>query len=158
MNAETIARKARKSISRFCIEECRSYCCRKGYLVLTKKETELITQNQINKYEKQGALKKLNENAYSLCLSKLENGCPRLENFKCTIHQRKNRPAACKEFPLFIQGKKITLSQRCPAVRNNLFYPYIHQLIKIGYKVSPANAYSDFEINPALIKKTVKNP
>ena len=44
MNAEKIANKARKSISKYCIDECHAYCCRKGYLVATPKEYRKITR------------------------------------------------------------------------------------------------------------------
>ena len=44
MKAEEIAEKARRSISKFCAEECKAYCCRKSYLVLTSEEVDLVAQ------------------------------------------------------------------------------------------------------------------
>ncbi len=46
MDAEQIAEKARKSISKFCYEECNAYCCRKGYLILNKDEVDVVTQGK----------------------------------------------------------------------------------------------------------------
>ncbi len=54
---ERILDEARRSISKFCIEECKAYCCRKGHLTLTAKETDLITQNKTKEFEKQGTIK-----------------------------------------------------------------------------------------------------
>ena len=49
---EQILDEARSSISKFCIEECKAYCCRKGHLTLTAKETDLITQNKLYNFMK----------------------------------------------------------------------------------------------------------
>src|SRR3989344_5575527 len=46
MNPETIAQQARKSISSYCINECKAYCCRKGFLVFSSKESSIIPDLQ----------------------------------------------------------------------------------------------------------------
>jgi len=61
MDVEKIAKKARKSISKFCSEECRSYCCRKGYLVLTPSQADLVTQKKKKEYEDKKLLKGIKE-------------------------------------------------------------------------------------------------
>ena len=66
----------------------------------------------------------------------LRNGCPRLKDNLCIIHNNSKRPVVCKQFPIFIQNKKIKLSSWCLAVKMNLFYPYVHEFLKIGYKLS----------------------
>lgn len=133
MNAELIAKQARKSLSSYCVEECRAYCCRKGYLVLNLKECELITGGRIKELSELGVLKPLEFGQWSLHLGNSNYPCPCLKDFMCTIHKRKYRPLACKEFPLFLEGKTIRLSQRCPAVRAGKLYPFVHKLLRLGY-------------------------
>ena len=58
MKAEEIAEKARRSISRFCAEECKAYCCRKSYLVLTVEEMGLVTQGMRDELEDRKILEK----------------------------------------------------------------------------------------------------
>ena len=129
---ERILDEARTSISKFCIEECKAYCCRKGHLTLTAKETDLITQNKTKKFEKQGIIKK-NKEVFSLNLGK---SCPSLTDFKCTIHKDPERPLVCKQFPIFITEKSIRFSKGCTAVTKRLFYPYEKQFLNQGYKLT----------------------
>ena len=94
-------------------------------------------------------LKKIDSNKFSL---NMNSGCPMLKDFKCTIHKNKNRPEACKQFPIFIEGKTIRLSQRCPAVKEGLLYPFIKKMISQGY-VLDKKEYLNMEIvdlNPGL--------
>ena len=133
MKAEEIAEKARRSISRFCIEECKAYCCRKSYLVLTVEEMDLVTQGIENKLEDRKILKKMNKERYFL---NLRDGCPSLKNNLCVIHNNSKRPLVCKQFPIFIKNKNIQLSPSCLAVKRDLFYPYVHEFLKLGYKIS----------------------
>ena len=88
MDAEQIAQKARKSISRFCFEECKSYCCRKGYLILTMLEAGLIGAEKRKELEEQGILKSNEKGGYSLYLGTPEKPCPHLSDYKCTIHRK----------------------------------------------------------------------
>lgn len=138
MEAENIAKKARKSISQFCFEECNAYCCRKGYLLLTKKELDLVAGKKQIKIQLQ------KDNKYSLFLG---DTCPSLQgNFKCKIHRNRNRPQACKEFPIFIYEKNIILSGRCLAVKQGKFYPYIKQWLKLGYKIHETDSLEGWEL------------
>jgi Fe-S-cluster containining protein len=143
MNAEKIAQKARKSISKFCSEECKAYCCRKGYLVLDKKETKLILDTILKDSKDMNIIKNISKDKYSLFLGDEEKPCPGLFNFKCTIHKKRNRPLACKQYPIFINGKKISISHRCLAVKQGLFYGFIKQWKRLGYKVEETNSYCD---------------
>ena len=159
MNAEHIARKARRSISRYCYEECKSYCCRKGYLPVKKNEVDAVTQGRKEELMRKGVLKKIKDEKYSLYMGDYDAPCPSLFDYKCLIHKKKNRPDACKQFPLFIEGCLIKLSPRCPAVKEGLFYPYVSQLLRLGYKVVKADQYADMEIynfDPEKSKKTNK--
>ncbi len=145
VNVDLLLKKARKSIGKFCIEECKSYCCRKGYLVLSKKEIKLILDNKEKEYE--DCVKKLDENKYSLYMGTNNKPCPRLlENFFCSIHTKRNRPLACKEFPIFIKEDIIYLSSRCLAVKQGLFFPYIKKLQKLGYKLAPVENFKALEV------------
>ena len=129
---ELILDEARKSISNFCIKDCKAYCCRKGHLTLTKKEADLITQNKTKEFEKQGRIKD-NKGTFSLNLA---NSCPSLNDFKCIIHKNQNRPLVCKQFPIFITEKSIRFSKGCTAVTKRLFYPYEKQFLNRGYKLT----------------------
>lgn len=139
MEAEKIIEEARNSIGTFCMEECKSYCCRKGYLVLTQEQVSLVSNSMRKELEDTKKLK-LIMGKYSLDLSVT---CPSLKDYKCSIHTHENRPQACKDFPLFIDKKWIKLSPRCLAVKMNKLYPYIHQLLKLGYRLALSNPYSD---------------
>lgn len=146
MDTEKIAEKARKSISRYCIEECKAYCCRKGYLNLKPDQVNIITQGRRKELEEKKILHKINENNYSLYLGNHDMSCPSLnDDFTCRIHKDKNRPLACRQFPLFLEGKTIRLSSRCPAVKEGRLYPYVYKLTARGYKEAESNSYSDFD-------------
>ena len=133
MNIERVVKEARKSISNFCIEECKAYCCRKGCLTLTSKEVDLITHGKTKEFEVSGTIVRKEGESYVLDLGR---SCPSLKNFKCVIHNNPERPSICKEFPIFIKDRSISFSQGCPAVRKKLFYPYEKQFLKLGYKLT----------------------
>jgi Fe-S-cluster containining protein len=143
MNVEKIVNKARKSIGAFCNKECKAYCCRKGYLVLDKKETKLIMDTIVKKSKDMNCIKKINNEHYTLFLGDESKPCPGLLDFKCTIHKNKNRPLACQEYPIFIRDNKIDLSHRCLAVKQGLFYGLISQLKKLGYEVEETDSSFD---------------
>lgn len=135
--AENIAMKARNSISSYCSSECKAYCCRKGYLLMTSKEKDLVVNNHNNELNDNGCLIKTEKGEYSLDLDSAHQGCPSLDGNKCKIHKNPDRPKACKEFPLFLwDNKMIRMSERCPAVRADLFYPFIAEFKLMGYNVS----------------------
>ncbi len=133
MKAEEIAEKARRSISKFCSEECKAYCCRKSYLVLTSKEVDLVAQGVRTGLEDKKIVKKTKGEDYFL---NLRNGCPCLKGNLCIIHNNSKRPEVCKQFPIFIKNKNIRLSSGCLAVKNDLFYPYVHEFLKLEYNIS----------------------
>ena len=129
MEIETLAKEARNSIGEFCMEECKSYCCRKGYLSLSKKEAALLSDNRIDEWVKKRLLHKLGK-----------------KYFKCTVHKDPNRPKACQNYPIFIKGNKIRLSSRCLAVNADKLYPYISQFLKLGYKIEHSYSLEDADI------------
>ena len=148
MDAEAIADEARKSIGKFCIEECRAFCCRKCYLVLEEDEVDVVVQGRKTELEGKGLLKRLASGKYSLNMGTSDMPCPSLDliTFKCGIHTHPKRPMTCRNFPLFIKGKKIMLSPRCLAVRRGMFYPSIVRLKMMGYSLVKPEEYSDIEI------------
>ena len=135
MKAEEIANKARDALSEYCINECSAYCCRKGYLILSKKEMELITNDKENLLRSEGFIRPLLGGKYSVILGNSLGGCPSLKDSKCTIHKNSERPLACKEFPIFISGKQVRISKRCFGAKTGLLYPYIRELISLGYEI-----------------------
>lgn len=142
MEVEKLLDEARDSIGQFCSEECRAFCCRKGYLVIKEDEIELVTQGRKKELEHKGIIKKI-DSSYSLNLGSVEGGCPSLKDFKCMIHKEKKRPEACKKFPIFFENSTVLLSGRCLAVKQGRLYPYISALIRAGIKVREGNSLAD---------------
>ncbi|MDP3918397.1 MAG: YkgJ family cysteine cluster protein [Nanoarchaeota archaeon] len=135
MTPESIANKARNSLKDYCFLECNAYCCRKGYLVLNKKE-----YLKLDKQKDYKILEKWDPTKISFTFF-LGSGCPALcPDFKCKIHKSINRPSPCKEFPIFIKGNNVILSGRCLAVRQGKFYPYINQWTKLGLNINITNS------------------
>ena len=134
MDNQEIAKRARKSISSYCFDECHAFCCRKGHLIVTQEELDKITGNDVDAYKPR--IKKLEDGKYSLYNGGSDQACPSLDkDLKCKIHTDKLRPLVCKEFPLFIKEGFVILSQRCPAVAEGKFYPFIKQLQLNGLKI-----------------------
>lgn len=152
MNIQKYLDKARKSISRFCAEECKAYCCRKGYLVLTLEQTKIIIKDKIYDFEQRGLLKKNGKN-YSLFIGNYDYPCPCLQEHKCIIHRSPQRPLACKDFPIFITENTIRFSPRCLAVKLNMFYPHIKKLMKMSYNIDESNTIFDSEFYNIPIEK-----
>lgn len=149
-----IANKARNSLGKYCIEECKAFCCRNGYLVFGEESVKIISQDKIKELEKKGILKKLKNGKYSLFLGNFEVPCPSLniKDYTCKIHKNKNRPNACQDFPLFIEGKTIKLSPRCPAIKENKLYPYLKKLIMKGYKIEEYECIPELSIFDISLK------
>lgn len=135
--AEKLAAKARSSISKYCYTECKSFCCRKGYLILSKKEAVLVMGVQMSKLKKEDIPAINEEGKYLLNIGTKDRSCPRLNKYKCDIHKHAGRPKACKEFPIFIwENKKIRISERCQASREGRFYKYAAKFKSLGYDVN----------------------
>jgi Fe-S-cluster containining protein len=126
---------ALKEISEYCINECHAFCCRKGYLILKPEEVELVVGDKKDILIENGDLKEMNNGKFSLNLGNFFGNCPQLENFKCKIHTNNKRPATCKDFPIFIVGREIKISSRCPAKRENKFFRLVKEAEKNGYKI-----------------------
>jgi hypothetical protein len=134
LNPETLANSARRSISDYCINDCNSFCCRKGYLVLSFDEMKLTVSDQRRPLEDAGFLTEIDNKEFILNLSN-PNACPRLKNNLCSIHKNPKRHLPCKEFPIFITGNKVRFSDRCTAVKADKFYSYIHKFKKMGFEI-----------------------
>jgi Fe-S-cluster containining protein len=124
--AEDLAVRARESLSSYCYNECLAYCCRKGYLLLSEPEVTLFHMDI-----KDLVIMPI-DGTYIFNLSK---GCPNLKEYKCLIHNNPQRPKACKEFPLFIFGKTVVVTEDCPAVKQNRLYPFLAEFKSMGYKL-----------------------
>jgi Fe-S-cluster containining protein len=142
-DAERLAVKARNSISKYCYSECNAYCCRKGYILLNTNEAKLVTgktQKGLEKLKEIGVLIKTEKGKYVIDLAEKQTGCPSLNESRCIIHDNPKRPAACKEFPLFIwkiDGKDIIhVSERCPAVKEGMLYPYLAKFKMMGFDIN----------------------
>jgi Fe-S-cluster containining protein len=96
---------------------------------LSEKEAKLVIGAEI---ENQNIVTLTKDRQFLLNLG--VKGCPKLNKFKCKIHKHVNRPKACREFPIFLwENKKVKVSERCPAARENLFYRYLAEFKSLGY-------------------------
>ncbi len=145
MDAESIAKIARKAISQFCIEECKAFCCRKGYLIMTHNEAELVTQGRLEELKQCGMITITSTGKYAMNMGVL-GGCPSLVDYKCTIHKRRLRPDTCRKFPIFIEGNNIKISSRCFAAKAGLLYPFIARMKAAGYRIIQGDSYADSSI------------
>lgn len=138
MDIQIIVSKARDSISDYCMNECNAYCCRKGFLILTEEELDLLTGSKREELEAKEFIKPQDNNKFSLNFSNHLGSCPQLKDSKCLIHKNPKRPSTCEKFPIFVdeEKKEIRLSPRCFAVKENKLYPYIHQFLELGFKVN----------------------
>lgn len=133
--AEKLAITARASIGDYCHSECKASCCRKGYLLLTAKEVKLLSARKKDLKTIPVELE-IGKRGYVFELGAKNAGCPHLQDYKCMIHKNPCRPKACKEFPLFIWEKKtVMVTYACPAVKENMLYPYLAEFKKKGYKL-----------------------
>jgi Fe-S-cluster containining protein len=135
--AEQIADKARASISDFCINECGAYCCRKGYIMVRQHQlNQMASKEKQEILEKEGKIKEYPfAGKIQVDFTNSLGGCPALKNNMCTIHKNPERPRVCHEFPIFILGDKIKISQKCPAHQNNKFYPFIREFKELGFEI-----------------------
>lgn len=129
MRPESIAAAARRSISRYCAQECGAYCCRKGTLIVRGAQVPLVTQGAQAELEAQGRLHRREDGSYALSLA---GGCPSLEGVHCMIHAHRGRPPQCRQFPLFLNEGRIRLAYACPAVERGLLYPFVRRLLAAG--------------------------
>lgn len=130
-----IADEARNSLSKYCIEECKAYCCRKGYIIITPEEADLLIGNKQEKLISEEKLIELLGGKFSFNFTNSFEGCTQLKDGKCLIHKNKKRPKVCHEFPIFITGKTIRLSPRCYGVKAGLLYPFIKKFKELGYEI-----------------------
>ena len=136
---EKIADAARNSLGDYCMNECKAYCCRKGFLVVTEDQADTVTQGQTKQLISEKKLTPIEGGGLALDFG-ATGGCPSLKDFKCTIYTDKKRPKACGDFPVFIwKNEVVRLSTKCPAVRENKLYPYMDKIKKLGYKLSYSN-------------------
>jgi hypothetical protein len=144
--ANILADEARNSISKYCFEECHAYCCRKGYLVLKPEEVDTVTQGRKEELLEKGILKKLKTD-YSLFMGNYDQPCPSMdEKCMCKIHKSPFRSKVCADFPLFIEGDLVRLSIRCPAVKENLLFPFVKQLQALGFKIIKPDSFGALEL------------
>jgi hypothetical protein len=129
LNSNSTELRARVALGDYCFTDCKAYCCRKGYIDLTPKEYELIFK--IDKKNKP----KEKISAF------LGDSCPALStDFKCNIRNDPLHPKTCKEYPIFIRGKKVILSGNCLAVINNKFYPFISEWLSQDFEIIISNS------------------
>jgi len=125
MEASEILKEAQDIFNNYCASTCKSMCCKKGSLSLTKKESSLFKNSE-----------KLIEKENGLYEYKLSPGCQYLdENNFCKIHKNKEIPHLCSEYPFFIKSKLILVAEKCPAVQNDKLIHVIKNLKENGFKI-----------------------
>lgn len=146
MDPDAIANKARNSLSRFCMDECKSYCCRKGFLPVQPDELPIVLNHKDEQYK--DLIKTQSDGSYRMYMGKQDKPCPSLDaNYQCEIFTHSKRPSVCHEFPLFLHPtQKIGFaSPRCLAVREQKLFPYIKQLEMQGYRFLHETEYADMD-------------
>lgn len=138
MNIQELATLARQSISEYCMYDCQAYCCRKGFLILSRDELDLLVGSKRADLEQKDFIKPQDDGAFSLNLGNHLGSCPQLANSKCRIHKDPARPSTCEKFPIFIdeEKKEVRLSPRCFAVKENKLYAFTHDCMQLGFKVN----------------------
>lgn len=134
MKIETICRDARRSLDLFCKDECSSYCCRKGQLVLNDKDMDFVCQDKRKKLEKDGFITDFDDK-FILKLKNNLGGCPSFKDNRCIIHKSRKRPRICKDFPVFLRDDTVELSTGCYAVKAGLLFRYAYKIRQLGYKI-----------------------
>ncbi len=132
---ERLANKSRADLSDYCVNECHAYCCRKGYLIVSEPEMILMSNDKKDLLLKENSLRELIDGKFSLNFENKLGGCPALKDSKCLIHKNENRPQTCKDFPIFILGNKIKISNRCPAKKDNKFFKFVKEAQVLGYEI-----------------------
>lgn len=142
---EKLADEMRESLSDFCINECKAFCCREGHLIVRDDELDLICSSEaiVERLKTEGAIQ---EKMFGKNLLSFKNSCGScpaldLENCKCKIHSNHARPRTCKEFPIFIFGKEIKISSRCPAKTEGKFFKFEKDAERLGYKIVDGFSY-----------------
>jgi len=137
-NIQQLANEARNHISEYCMTECNAYCCRKGYLILSSEEVDLLVGDKRSELEKNEFIKPQDDGLFSFSLSNDSGHCPQLNGSKCMIHKNSSRPSTCSSYPIFIneEKKEIRLSPRCFAVRDNKLYLYVKKFLELGFKLN----------------------
>ncbi|MBU0757883.1 MAG: YkgJ family cysteine cluster protein [Nanoarchaeota archaeon] len=144
MDIESIALKARKSIENVCIDDCKAYCCRKGYITLKEDELKLVTQGKDEYLLHEKILEKKSDGKYTLSFEALDF-CPSLKNTLCLIHKNPKRPKVCRDYPLFIAKNSIYISPSCLAFKQGKFFAYIKKFRALGMVVEEKDPFSDIE-------------
>ncbi len=128
-------KEARESISNYCINTCKSKCCRKGKLILlNSNEVNTICGKKEEEYLITKILEKTENNFWHYNLEKQK--CPHLrDDSKCNIHKKEYRPQVCNDFPIFKTKNYIIPANICPAVKEGLLNEYIEKMRNKGYKI-----------------------
>ena len=134
---EKISEETKENLGEFCIKECRAYCCRKGYMIVTPDEARLLAGENFDKLIEDKTLRELSSGKFILQFHNNLGGCPSLDLKDCTckIHKNPGRPSTCRDFPIFIVGREIKISPRCPAKKAGKFFKFEHEAINLGYKI-----------------------
>ena len=112
MNIQELVSQARNSIGEYCMNECNAYCCRKGYLVLSEKELDLLVGEKRVELVSKGDIKEQEDGSFSLHLGNHLGACPRLDGAQCSIHKHPSRPKTCEKFPIFLDEEKKEIRRR----------------------------------------------
>ncbi len=131
-----IIEKIRKNIGEYCMCNCKSLCCKSGYLPI-KNDEELrfiVGDERYKNREKDSFIEKTKYNGYLLKLTP-ENPCPKFKNNKCSIYNSKNRPKICREYPISFTKTQVIISPTCPAFENNVMKKELEELKKLGMKI-----------------------
>jgi Fe-S-cluster containining protein len=131
---QRILKEARESLSDYCINVCKAFCCRTGYIKTREEKARFIAGERFEKMFKMKKIEKSKDGSYVIHLR--EGGCPRLDKKTCfcTIHTHELKPITCEIFPINVKGDYFFISQRCPAIRESKLYLFTAQLAQLRLK------------------------
>ena len=134
-NVLKIINEARNSLGPFCIEKCKSLCCKKGSLILFNNfEIIMIAGEKIEEYTKKRILSMTPSGNFLYDLERAP--CRHLgKDFYCKIWKEENRPRVCQDFPLFVKDNYVITGDLCPAIKEGILDVYLEKLKKLGLKI-----------------------
>jgi len=135
-NLEKVIWRLREKVSEFCLDRCSGECCRWGYNIdVSEKEAGAIFGVLDVGGIEDSRLDYSCEGEFELVLGP----CPALVSVngrhKCGIHSDSDRPKGCRDYPIFVEDKKVLFDNRCSAICSGEFRDEIGLLEYYGAMV-----------------------
>jgi len=122
----------RSSLSSYCVDVCKSQCCKKGKLLLLNSgEVNLISEGKKDELLLSKTLVKSESDNIHFDFSKNKNSCTKLcLDGLCLVYGNKNRPKVCSDYPLFKVKEFVMAADSCRAVREGVLDIKLNEFCK----------------------------